>query len=133
MPFTPSRGGGRRTRGQERRDDHLTVKMSKTERATISAAARRDKMALAAFVYEAALAAAEYRAVPVSKMDRDLLRELMRLVDLVGPAVADLHQAVAHLNATGEAGPDLARSAAYFTRVLGHVDQAAELIHRRLG
>ena len=48
-------------------------------------------------------------------------------------AGANLNQAVARLNATGEPGPDLGPSAAYCTRVLGHVDEAAELIRRRLG
>lgn len=133
MPYTPSQGGGRRMRGQERRDYPVTVKMSKTEKVTISAAARREKVALAAFVCEAALAVAEHRAVPVPKMQRHILRELMRLVDLVSDAEADLNQALTCRNATGDVDPELAWAVAYLTRVLNHVDQAAELIRRRLG
>jgi hypothetical protein len=127
------RGGGRRTRGQERRDDRVTVKMSKTEKVTISAEARRDGMALAAFICEAALAVAEHRAVPVPNMQRNILRELIRVADLLSPALTDLNQAAARRNATGEAGPDLTQVVAHLTRVLNHVDQAAELIRRQLG
>ncbi|MGH3188215.1 MAG: plasmid mobilization protein [Streptosporangiaceae bacterium] len=127
------RGGGRRTRGKERREYPVTVKMSKTEKVTLSAAAQRAGMALAAYVCEAAMDAAEHRAVPVSKMHREMLAELINLAGLVRRAGTNLNQAVTRLNATGEPGPDLGASAAYCTRVLDHVDRAAELIRRRMG
>jgi len=125
--------GWRRTRGPERREHPVTVKLSATEKATMSAAAQRAGMALAAFLGEAGMNTAEHRAVPVPKMQREILVELMRLAGLVSRARTDLNQAVVRLNATGEPGPDLGPSAAYLTRVLGHVDQAAEVIRRRLG
>ncbi len=125
-------GGRRRTRGQERREP-ITVKLSAAEKAALSDAAERAGMALAAYVCEAAMDAAEHRAVPVPKMQRELLAELLRVAGLVRRAGTNLNQAVARMNATGEPGPDLGPSAAYCTRVLDHVDQAAEVIKRRLG
>ena len=61
-----------------------------------------------------------------------MLAELIRASGLVRRAGVNLNQAVARLNATGEPGPDLGPAAAYCTRVLRHVDEAAELIRRRL-
>jgi hypothetical protein len=90
-------------------------------------------MALAAYVCSAAMDAAEHRAVPVPKMQQELLTELMRVAGLVRRAGTNLNQAVARQNATGSPGPDLGPSAAHCTRVLRHVDEAAELIRRRLG
>ncbi len=99
----------------------------------MSAAAQRAGMALAAYLGEAGMDTAEHRAVPIPKMQRAILAELMRVAGLVSRAETSLNQAVARLNATGEPGPDLEPSAAYLTQVLGHVDQAAEVIRRRLG
>jgi uncharacterized protein (DUF1778 family) len=58
------RGGGRRAHGRELRRFPLTVKLSKTEKAMLSAAAREAGLALAAYVCEAAMAAAGHRAIP---------------------------------------------------------------------
>jgi hypothetical protein len=125
------RGGRRRTRDPERRAP-ITVKLSAAEKATLSAAAQRAGMALAAYLCEAAMDAAEHRAVPVPKMQREMLAELIRVRGLVRRIGVNLNQAVARLNATGEPGLDLSPAVAYCTRVLGHVDEAAELIRRRL-
>ncbi|SRR6266571_8665085 len=127
------RGGGRRKRGQERREYPVTVKMSKSEKATASAAAQRAGMALAAYICGATMDAAEYRSVPVPRMYQELLAELLRLSGLVRRARTSLNQAAAQPNATGKPGPDLEPVAAYYARVLVHVDQAAEVIRRRLG
>jgi hypothetical protein len=108
------------------------VKLSAAERATLAAAADRAGMALAAYLCEAAMDAAEHRAVPVPKVQREILAELLRVRGLVRRIGVNLNQAVARLNATGEPGPDLESAAAYCARVLGHVDQAAEQVRRRL-
>jgi hypothetical protein len=76
--------------------------------------------------------AAEHRAVPVPKMHREMLAELIRVRGLVRRADVNLNQAVAQLNATGQPGPDLEQAAAYCAQVLRHVDAAAEQIRRRL-
>jgi hypothetical protein len=126
------RGGVRRPRGQERREYPVTVKLSAAEKATLSSAADRAGMALAAYVCEAAMDAAEHRAVPVPVMQREMLAELIQVRGLVRRIGVNLNQAVARLNATGQPGVDLGPSAAYCGRVLRHVDEAAELIRRRL-
>ncbi len=134
MVTRPSaRGSGRRTRGQDRRELRVTVRLSAAESVTLSAAAARSRLALAAYMCETAMDAAEHRAVPVPVMQRELLAELMRVAALVRRAGVNFNQAVTRLNATGDPGPDLGPSAAYCTRVLDHVDQAAEMIRRRLG
>jgi mobilization protein NikA len=126
------RGGGRRPRGQERREHPVTVKLSAAEKATLSDAAERAGKALAAYLCEAGLDRAEHRAVPVPVMQREMLAELIRVRGLVRRIGVNLNQAVARLNATGEPGLDLGPSVAYCARVLGRVDEAAELVRRRL-
>ncbi len=129
----PGRGGARqRPRGRERRQHAVTVKLSAAEKATLSGAAERAGMALAAWLCEAAMDAAEHRAVPVPKMQREMLAELIRVRGLVRRIGVNLNQAVARLNAAGQPGPDLEPAAAYCARVLGHVDQAADQVRRRL-
>ncbi len=132
MTQASARGGGRRTRGQERREHPVTVKLSAAEKATLAGAADRAGMALAAYLCEAAMDAAEHRAVLVPVLQREMLAELMRVAGLARRIGVNLNQAVARLNATGEPGLDLGPSAAHCTRVLGHIDEAAELIRRRL-
>jgi mobilization protein NikA len=132
MVAQATRGGVRRRRGQEERRRPVTVKLSAAERATLAAAADRAGMALAAYLCEAAMDAAEHRAVPVPKAQREILAELIRVRGLVRRAGVNLNQAVARLNAVGQPGADLEPAAAYCVRVLGHVDQAAEQVRRRL-
>jgi hypothetical protein len=117
----PVETGGRRSRGQERREHPVTVKLSAAEKATLSGAAERAGKALATYLCEVGLDAAEHRAVPVPVMQREMLAELMRVAGLVRRIGVNQNQAVARLNATGEPGLDLGPSVAYCTRVLGHV------------
>jgi hypothetical protein len=109
----------------------IKVKLSATEKTAMTAAAARARMATAAWIGQAAMDAAEHRAVPVPEMYRQMLTELIRVADLVHRARVDLNQAVAALNATGGPGPDLEPSAAYCMRAIRQVNEAAELIRRR--
>jgi len=128
-----ARGGARRPRAQQEEPRRpVTVKLSAEERAKMADAADRAGMALAAWLCETGMDAAEHRAVPVPKMYREMLAELVRVRGLVRRAGVNLNQAVAQLNATGQPGPDLEPGAAYCARVLRHVDAAAEQIRRRL-
>ena len=126
------RRGVRRARAQEPRVRRVTVRLSAAEGTTLAAAADRAGMALATYLCEAAMDAAEHRSVPVPKMQREMLAELIRVRGLVRRIGVNLNQAVARLNSAGEPGLDLVPAAAYCTRVLGHVDQAAEQVRRRL-
>jgi hypothetical protein len=133
MVTRPSaRGGVRRTRGQERRKP-VAVRLPAAERATLSAAAGRAGMALAAYMCEAAMDAAGHRAVPVPKVQREMLAGLMRVAGLVRRAGTNFNQAVARLNATGRPGPDLEPSAAFCLRAVCQANEAADLLRRRPG
>jgi hypothetical protein len=123
----------RRSRADEPRGHVLKVKQSAAEKAKVAAAAARAGLAPAAWAGQTLMDAAEFRAVPVPVMQREILAELMRVRGLVRRAGVNLNQAVARLNTTGQPGLDLQPSAVYCARVLGHVDQAAEVIRRRLG
>jgi hypothetical protein len=106
----------------------VKVKVSAAEKASMSAAAEQAGLAVAAFLGQAGLDAAEHRAVPVPVWQQELLRELVRASQLVRGAGANL----ARLNAGGEPGPDLGPAVAYCMRAIRHVDEAALLISRRL-
>jgi hypothetical protein len=89
-------------------------------------------MALAAYLGQVGLDAAEYRAAPAGDLQRDMLLALFEANNLVRKAGVNLNQAVKRLNATGQPGPDLSPAAAYCVRVVRHVDEAAQLIQRRM-
>ncbi len=134
MAQRPGRGGGggRRSPEREPRRHKITVRLSDGELAALTAAAVRSGLSLAAFLSRAGLDAAEHRAAPVTEVQRQALAELIRAAGLVRRAGANLNQAVARLNATGQPGPDLGPAADYCMRVAGRVDQAATRISRRL-
>jgi uncharacterized protein (DUF1778 family) len=126
------RGGGRRERDEVPRQHTLKVRLSGREKETLEAAAGRSGLALGAFVVQAGLDAAEHRAAPVGALQREAVGELIRAAGLVRRIGVNLNQAVTRLNATGEAGPDLAPAAAYCMRVVQRVDEAAQLVCRGL-
>ena len=125
-------GIGRRGRCEARRTHVVKVRLSDAEQAAVEAAAGRAGLAAGAFLAEAGVRAAEHRGAGVSEAQREALGELIRAAGLVRRAGVNLNQAVARLNATGEAGLDLAPAAAYCMRVVQRVDEAALAIRRRL-
>ena len=122
----------RRSRGSEPRGHKVTVRLSDGELATLTAAADRAGMALAAFLSKTGMDAAEHRAAEISGVQREALAELIRAAELVRRAGTNLNQAVARFHSTGQPGPDLGPAAEYCMRVVGRVDQAATVISRRL-
>jgi hypothetical protein len=131
MPSTPSRGGTRRARGNERRRP-VTIKLTLAERDKAEATAARTGLALAAWIAEAAMDAADHRAISVPKLQREMLAALLEVTEQVRLVSADLSQAVARLDASGVPGPDLEPTARYCARVIRRVEEAAELVSRRL-
>ena len=67
---------------------------------------------MAAYVAETALAAAEGRTVPVDDTEREMLRELMRVGNLLSSCRTQLAEAAVRQQATGIPGPDLESVAA---------------------
>jgi hypothetical protein len=76
--------------------------------------------------------AAEHRAISVPKLQREMLAALLEATEQISRASEDLSQAVARLHASGVPGPDLEPTARYYARVIRRVEEAAELVSRRL-
>jgi hypothetical protein len=112
------------------RANSVTIRLSDDEKAVLEKAAARAGLGLRAYIGQAAVDAAELRAVPVAAFQRQMLAELIHAAGLVRRAGVNLNQAVAKFNATGQPGPDLGPAVAYCLRVARHVDEAALAITR---
>jgi hypothetical protein len=133
MPSSSASAGVRyRTRGEERRDQRFELKLSAAERMVLAAAAHRVGLTLAAWLVQAGMDVAEYRTVPVGAVQREMLADLYRLIGEVNRVRTHLGQAVARLDSDGAPGPDLERAVGYCMRVVQRVDEAADLVCRRL-
>ena len=103
------------------------------EYAVVEAAARRAGLARRAYTAQAALAAAA-NGRPTG--DREslgrVLIELMRAAGLVRRIGANINQAVAKLNATGQPAGDLPGYAAESIRRADHIDQVADAVRKAL-
>ena len=131
MPSTSARGAYRARTG-ERREPRITLWLTPTEWATASAAAARAGMAPGAYAAQTLLDAAEYRVMTLSEMRRQMVVALMQSAAQVSRIGADLDQALASLKASGAPGPDLEAAARQGARAIRLVEEAAQLIHRRL-
>jgi hypothetical protein len=90
-------------------------------------------MARRAYAAQAALDAAA-NGTTISGRDplELMLIELMRAAGLVRRIAANLNQAVAKLNATGQASGDLPAYAAGSLRRAGHIDAVADAVRKAL-
>jgi hypothetical protein len=131
MPSTSARGAYR-TRAVERRQPRLHIWLTSAEWKTVSAAAARAGMAPGAYAAQALLGVAEYRTVNLPQMQREMVVTLMQAAAHVGRIGTSLDEAVAQVKASGTSGPDLEPAARHCARVLRVVDEAAELVRRRL-
>ena len=103
------------------------------EYAVIVAAAGRAGLARRAYAAQAALAAAANgRLIGDQESLGQVLIELMRAAGLVRRIAANLNQAVAKLNATGQPAGDLPRYAAESIRRADHIDQVADAVRKAL-
>lgn len=125
------RGSSRRERSEERREHRVTIRLTPSEMAALADAARREGLALAAFVAQAATDRAEYRAAPVGAVQRAAIAELIRISGLLCSADALLNQAITVPPSSGAACQDLAAAIAYTMNVLAQVDEATVLAARR--
>ena len=127
LPY-PSMGGARRPRERQRRKYQVTVRLSEAELTTMTTAADRRELALAAYLARAGMDVAEYRAGSITDLQRDALAELIT----VGRLLRDLNQAVTRRNAPGQPGADLGPAAAYCMQVARRADEAIVMIRRSL-
>ena len=131
MPSTSARGAYR-TRVGERRQPRLHLGFTPAEWEKVLAAAARAGMAPGAYAAQTLLDAAEYRVMTLSEMRRQMVVALMQSAAQVSRIGADLDQALASLKASGVPGPDLEAAARQGARVIRLVEEAAQLIRRRL-
>ena len=131
MPSSSARGSYRTRTGEQRRP-RIQLWLTSAEWDTASAAAARAGMAPGAFAAQALLDVAEYRTVYLPEMRRQMIVAMMQAAAQVSRIGATLDPAVAELKATGVPGPDLESAAHDWVRVLRLLDEAGELVRRRL-
>jgi len=126
--------GRRRARQPVSRTRRVEVTLTGEEYAVIDAAARRAGLARRAYIAQTVLAAA---ANGGTLGDREALRraliELMRAAGLVRRIGANINQAVAKLNATGQPAGSLPGYAAGSIRRADHIDEVADAVRKALG
>jgi hypothetical protein len=126
--------GRRRPRQPVPRTRRVELTLTGEEYRIIEAAARRAGLARRAYIAQAALAAAA-NGGPLG--DRESLRwvliELMRAAGLVRRIGANINQAVAKLDATGQRAGDLPGYAAGSIRHADHIDEVADTVRKVLG
>jgi len=112
------------------RGRRVTVRLGDEELAAIELAAGRVGLTPTGFVGAAAIAAARGSAGPAASESREALAELMAARAAVRRFGVNVNQAVAALNATGEAPDWLGQAVEAAARAVGRVDAAAELLMR---
>ncbi|HXL92916.1 MAG TPA: hypothetical protein VN969_28645 [Streptosporangiaceae bacterium] len=123
----------RRARQQGRsRSCRIAISVDDLEQAELEQAARAEGLALSASVADKALAAARRSFPQVTAPLREALTELIRATVQVQKVGTNLNQAVAALNATGQAPGNLIQYARYATTVIEKLDQIAGKIAQRL-
>ena len=131
MPNASPRGAYR-PRAAERREPRLHVWLTAAEWDTVTAAATRAGMAPGAYAAQALLDVAEHRTVNLSQLRQQMVVALMQSRAEVSRIGANLDQAVAGLKDGGVLGPDLEAAARQSARVVRLVEEAAQLVRRRL-
>ena len=109
----------------------VSVRFAVEEFAAVELAAGRAGLTPTGFVGAAALAAATGSAGPAASESREALAELMAARAAVRRFGVNVNQAVAALNATGEAPDWLGRAVEAAVRAVARVDAAAEALMRR--
>jgi Mobilization protein NikA len=125
--------GRRRARQPVPRTRRVEFTLTGEEYAVLVAAAGRAGLARRAYAAQAALAAAA-NGKPISDQESlgQALIELMRAAGLVRRIAANINQAVAKLNATGQPAGNLSAYAAQSIRRADHIDQVADAVRKAL-
>lgn len=110
----------------------MQFSLTHAEFSEISEAAATAGMARGAFAAEVTLAAARGAQARAASPLREALAELMEAAGLARRIGANLNQAVARLNATGQRSEDLLPSAEFCVRVIHRMDEAAEQVRRSI-
>jgi len=124
--------GRRRARQPVPRTRRVELTLTGEEYTVLAAAAGRAGLARRAYVAQAALAAANGKPVSDHESLGQALIELMRAAGLVRRIAANINQAVAKLNATGQPAGNLPAYAAQSIRRADHIDQVADAVRKAL-
>lgn len=126
------RPAGRRAQQPAARPRRVELTLTEQEFSELDAAATRAGLARGAYIAQAALATARGGSRQADGPLREALSELIRSAGLVRRAGVNLNQAVAKLNATGQASGELPLYAADSVRRARRLDAAAEELRKRL-
>jgi uncharacterized protein (DUF1778 family) len=123
----------RRTRQQgTSRSCRIAISVSQTEQEALEQAAHAEALTTSAFVAEKALAAAR-RTIPQTTAPlRVALADLARATAQIQKVGTNLNQAVAALNATGQAPGNLIQYARYATTIVEKIDLIVLRIRQHL-
>jgi len=125
--------GRRRARQPVPRTRRVEFTLTGEEYAVVVAAAGRAGLARGAYAAQVALAAAANgNHIGDQEALGQVLIELMRAAGLVRRIAANLNQAVAKLNATGQPAGNLPGYAAESIRRADHIDQVADVVRKAL-
>ena len=124
--------GRRRARQPVPRTRRVELTLTGEEYAVLAAAAGRAGLARRAYAAQAALAAANGKPISDHESLGQALIELMRAAGLVRRIAANINQAVAKLNATGQPAGNLPAYAAQSIRRADHIDQVADAVRKAL-
>jgi hypothetical protein len=125
------RPAARRRRRQPPGPRHrVEFSLADAEFAALCEAAGQAGLARGAYAARATVGAALGRGDGGQLLLREALAELSRCAIQVGRVGVNLNQAVAKLNATGQADADLVLYAAEATRIAGHLGEAAAQVRR---
>jgi len=113
------------------RGRRITVRLDDAEHAAVVLAAGRAGLTPTGYVGAVALAAATGSVGPAPSEAREVLAELVAARAQVRRFGGNVNQAVAALNATGEAPVWLASAVELAARAVRRVDEAAEALMRR--
>ena len=122
----------RRPRAANQRKRRVAVKYNDDELTTVQCAAARNGLAVAAYLGRAGIDAATGTAVPASRMQLDALEALQDATEQTRMAGRLLNQAVARLNSTGTAGPELRSYAEKVARTVKVLENAAIAVARKI-
>jgi uncharacterized protein (DUF1778 family) len=123
----------RRTRHQgTSRTRRIAISVNQAEQEELELAAQAEALTPSAFVAEKALAAARRTLPQTTAPLREALADLARATAQVQKVGTNLNQAVAALNATGEAPGNLIQYARYATTIVEKIDQIVLRIRQHL-
>jgi hypothetical protein len=122
----------RRSRQAVPRPRVVQFSLTEEEFGEVSQAAEQLGLARGAYAAEATLSAARDEPPPALSPLREALAEVMTAAGLVRRAGTNLNQAVAKLNATGQAGAELVPAAQFCVRVIRRLDETAEQLRRAI-